>query len=401
MWLAERRHNPEFPRGYIGGIDDAVWWSAVTVTTVGYGDKTPKSPMGRVLGIIWMFIGISLCSILTGHMATRITSLDGSVKEITGTEWFTSTTRVCSYPVVFDAWYMQGSFQAVHASSISECGDMLNRDEVDVIVMDKPLMQNYCANTDWCKNGGGVTVGQPVATPPIGLMFPEPGVGPSAQIRARINAEILSFIDSEMLSTFRDKWFTPMEYKPDGAENEIDWSYVIPALAMLGLYTLSQVVDYVRHWRIDEAIRKSQAEQEQLEVAAEAEREKHRAMHASNPAVVASRAWRHVSAFTSFVNRPTDRRTEKRERALSTRPKGPIDVLLARGDSVVSADANAEYRRLESKLDALAAHLGIAAPADVGKQSRPWASPRTDKVVPAESATETCSIDNAPFMREV
>merc|ERR1712216_705028 len=43
IWFFERLHNPAFPRRYLAGIDDAMWFSAVTMTTVGYGDKTPTS----------------------------------------------------------------------------------------------------------------------------------------------------------------------------------------------------------------------------------------------------------------------------------------------------------------------------------------------------------------------
>jgi len=50
---------------------DGVWWAVVTVTTVGYGDLTPHTVGGRVVGIALMFVGISFLSLLTAAIASR------------------------------------------------------------------------------------------------------------------------------------------------------------------------------------------------------------------------------------------------------------------------------------------------------------------------------------------
>jgi hypothetical protein len=47
---------------YVDGVDHALWWSAVTVTTVGYGDKAPVTRVGRLFAVIWMFCGIAMVS---------------------------------------------------------------------------------------------------------------------------------------------------------------------------------------------------------------------------------------------------------------------------------------------------------------------------------------------------
>jgi voltage-gated potassium channel len=50
----------------------AVWWALQTVTTVGYGDITPTTTVGRVIGGIEMVFGISLISLLTAAVTSTV-----------------------------------------------------------------------------------------------------------------------------------------------------------------------------------------------------------------------------------------------------------------------------------------------------------------------------------------
>lgn len=51
-------------------IGDALWWSFVTTTTVGYGDIAPQSTGGRLIAVFLMIIGIGFLSTLTGTIST-------------------------------------------------------------------------------------------------------------------------------------------------------------------------------------------------------------------------------------------------------------------------------------------------------------------------------------------
>lgn len=52
-----------------------IWWSIVTLTTVGYGDISPTTLEGRVLAILIMFFGIGLLGILSASLASMLISM--------------------------------------------------------------------------------------------------------------------------------------------------------------------------------------------------------------------------------------------------------------------------------------------------------------------------------------
>ena len=55
--------------GNIQTAQDALWWSVTTITTVGYGDRYPITPEGRLIAVVLMFAGIGLFGVLSGFLA--------------------------------------------------------------------------------------------------------------------------------------------------------------------------------------------------------------------------------------------------------------------------------------------------------------------------------------------
>ncbi|WP_203289771.1 potassium channel family protein [Metabacillus sp. cB07] len=51
-------------------FEDALWWSVVTTTTVGYGDLYPETAVGRLIAAFLMFVGIGLIGVITGMSAS-------------------------------------------------------------------------------------------------------------------------------------------------------------------------------------------------------------------------------------------------------------------------------------------------------------------------------------------
>jgi len=63
--FAEESH----PDANIQNASDALWWSYVTIATVGYGDRYPVTTGGRVIGAVVITLGVALFSTITGFLS--------------------------------------------------------------------------------------------------------------------------------------------------------------------------------------------------------------------------------------------------------------------------------------------------------------------------------------------
>jgi voltage-gated potassium channel len=53
-------------------LGEGLWWAVQTVTTVGYGDVVPRSPIGRVIGTVVMLNGIAFISLITASVTALL-----------------------------------------------------------------------------------------------------------------------------------------------------------------------------------------------------------------------------------------------------------------------------------------------------------------------------------------
>ena len=62
-------------------IPESMWWSVVTLTTVGYGDVSPITPLGKFIGALTSIIGVLTVAMMTGIVSSAFTSKLSSKRE--------------------------------------------------------------------------------------------------------------------------------------------------------------------------------------------------------------------------------------------------------------------------------------------------------------------------------
>jgi len=145
LWMVERQRNDLFPRDPVQGTGVGVWLALVTMTTVGYGDKVPITPIGRVVASVWMLISMLTVSSLTAFLATALTvaSLDRST--LSRAEDLVDR-RVAAVEDATGAEFArrQGA-RIVEVDDVSSAIEAVMRGAADAVVHDRPMLLHELA----------------------------------------------------------------------------------------------------------------------------------------------------------------------------------------------------------------------------------------------------------------
>lgn len=141
IWLVERRKNPDqFAKG-LKGIGQGFWWSAVTMTTVGYGDKSPVSVTGRFISIIWMFTAVIIISSFTASISAALT-YDKFKTNIRGIEDL-HNVNVGTVSNSSTAGYLSESrIKFKGFEKLTDAIDALETGSLDAVVYDEPILRH-------------------------------------------------------------------------------------------------------------------------------------------------------------------------------------------------------------------------------------------------------------------
>ncbi|NLR90530.1 MULTISPECIES: transporter substrate-binding domain-containing protein [Flammeovirga] len=142
VWWVEKKYNAKDFRDGIEGIMDGIWWSTVTITTVGYGDKTPKTTLGRAISMVWMFIAISLISSFTATITSTLTlnQLESKINTIEDLRKMKGKIGVTAHSGA-ESYLLKHQINPVSYVKPEEGLEALESGEIMAFLHDKPIMR--------------------------------------------------------------------------------------------------------------------------------------------------------------------------------------------------------------------------------------------------------------------
>jgi ABC-type amino acid transport substrate-binding protein len=141
IYIFERRRNREqFGGSFWRGLGAGIWWSIVTLTTVGYGDKAPKTAVGRMIAVMWMLSGILVVSAFTASITSALTV--GQLRSRLSGPGDLPRVRVATVSDSTSQSYLQS--RHIRFEKFAELPDALSaldEGQVDAVVYDAPLLR--------------------------------------------------------------------------------------------------------------------------------------------------------------------------------------------------------------------------------------------------------------------
>lgn len=198
LWSVERRTNEDFRAAGPKGLFDGMWWAVVTLTTVGYGDKVPRSTLGRALGMVWILFGIVFLTFFTAAVTSSLT-VDELGGEIQGVEDLPGND-VVTVAGTTSADYLDDrgiGFRSV--DSIEAAFDALATRSADAVLYDAPVVQFFVA-----RGGQGIaqTAGPVVSPEYYGIALAE-----GSPLVEPVNVALLGVNEDGTYERLRTKWF--------------------------------------------------------------------------------------------------------------------------------------------------------------------------------------------------
>lgn len=196
MWLSERGFHAINDK-YFPGVIEAIWFSVVTMSTVGYGDIAPKKWFGRIIALLIILLGVTTFGLIVGQFAVEALKphAKNPVESIQDLHTYQIGTKGNTATVDFLTQY---GVESSEYATVEDAIAAMEADEVDIVVHDSVAIQYQThKNTDYIQTG-------PTFNPHyLGFALPE-----ESELTEKLNVALLKLHENGRYKTLFERWFS-------------------------------------------------------------------------------------------------------------------------------------------------------------------------------------------------
>jgi polar amino acid transport system substrate-binding protein len=198
IWFLERGKEESLipDRSYFPGIFKACWWSLSTLAT--QAEEMPKTPVGRVFAVIWMFTSVVFVAYFTASVTTSLT-VQQLKTSINGPDDLPGKNVASIAGSTSVEYLRENKVTVTEFPRSNQAFDALLQKQVDAVVFDAPVLLYYASHEG---QGKVQVVGSVFRQESYGIVF-----SANSPYRKRVNAALLTLKENGVYEELHKKWF--------------------------------------------------------------------------------------------------------------------------------------------------------------------------------------------------
>ena len=197
MWVFERRAQPYFDKPMGEAAFPSFWWALNLVVNGGFEERAPRTPMGRLLGVVLVVSSLFVVSIFVAQITTAMTvkAISGSItsvsdlytKRVATIEGSTSAQLLMRRDVRFETF-----------ANLDELYEAFETGGIEAVVFDAPILAYYVLKSE----GRAALVGSSFSRENYGIALPS-----GSPYQEQMNQALLNLREDGTYQSLIRKWF--------------------------------------------------------------------------------------------------------------------------------------------------------------------------------------------------